>query len=157
MSKTIPLSQGMVVVVDDCDFSLVKNRKWCAVLQNGNYYAQTWQRTNGRYTTKMMHRLILGATRGSVIDHINGNGLDNRRSNLRFCSFSENQWNRKPNKNSKTGVKGVHWSAKEKKYVAQIREHGKRIMLGSFRSIEEAALAYREKAKQLFGVFAKLT
>lgn len=101
-----------------------------------------------------MHRLITGAGAGQQVDHINGNKLDNRRSNLRLCTQSENMRNRGATALNTSGFKGVHWSANDRKWRAGIKVEGKRIFLGLYLSKEEAAEAYNRAAESLHGLFA---
>jgi hypothetical protein len=89
------------------------------------------------------------------LDHINGDGFDNRIANLRLCSFSENKANSARYKNNKTGFKGVFWNKKLNKFTASLRVNGKGIFLGVFPSKEEAAQAYLNAAQQYFGLFAR--
>lgn len=98
----------------------------------------------------------MNALPGSEIDHVNGNGLDNRRVNLRFASRSENCSNCRPSRNNRSGYKGVHWHKGAKKWRSQIKTNGKRIHLGYFENKNDAARAYNEAAIRLHGSFARL-
>src|SRR3546814_3106867 len=98
----------------------------------------------------MMHRLIMNAPRGVEVDHINGNGLDNRRENLRLASTSQNQMNRKRTR-SACGFKGVTFNKGCGKWQAQIKRAGKNIYLGLHETPERASAAYKGAAKILFG------
>lgn len=91
MTKEIQLTQGKVTLVDDEDYEWLSQWKWCAKDgRNGNFYAFRASKNKSTY----MHRLILDTPKGKVTDHINGNGLDNRRINLRICSYRENSHNK---------------------------------------------------------------
>ena len=104
-----------------------------------------------------MHREILGITDPKInVDHLDGDGLNNQRSNLRVCTDSQNGANRGKQKNNKSGYKGVHWNKKTKKWAAQIQYHKKVLNLGYYSDIIEAAKAYDKKALELFGEFARL-
>ena len=96
-----------------------------------------------------MHRWITGPPRGIEIDHINQNKLDNRRENLRLSTRSKNMHNAKMSTLNTSGHKGVHWSKSNKKWQVRIRVEGKRINLGYFDKIEEAAIAYI-KAEEVY-------
>ena len=105
-----------------------------------------------------MHRLITNAPKGLMVDHINHNGLDNRRKNLRLCTVSQNNRNRRPitrpNKGSK--YKGVTFDKKRNLFKAEIQHNKKKYFLGRFKSQIKAAQAYDKKARELFGEFAYL-
>lgn len=147
--KRILLTRGKYALVDDEDFDwLTSNWKW----HFSSGYAQTNFRLDdgGRITMKL-HRLLISVPAGSELDHINGDGLDNRRVNLRLCTHQENMRNRPKNKN-KAGYKGVYKN--HARWQAAIKHNGKKIYLGNFSKPEEAAKAYDLKAKELFGEFA---
>lgn len=113
---------------------------------------------NGRYAYSkagLMHRLVLVANPGREVDHINGDGLDNRKCNLRICTRAQNSRNRKTHKNNKLRVKGVYFDKVDKRYRAQIRVNGIKICLGSFRTVEEASNMYASWAKHYHGEFAR--
>jgi hypothetical protein len=104
-----------------------------------------------------MHRFLTGALPGQVVDHINGDGLDNRRCNLRVCTHKQNVRNARPYKGKKTSkFRGVYFSAPTQKFKAQIMCSGVKINLGSFESEKSAAEAYDEAASKLFGEYARL-
>ena len=102
-----------------------------------------------------MHRIIMEAETGQEVDHINGDKLDNRKDNLRFCTHQQNMvnWN---NKRGKSKYRGVSWCKRDKKWKAQIQSHSKNRLIGRFREEEEAAKAYNIEAKKEFGNFALL-
>jgi len=100
-----------------------------------------------------LHRQITGAERGQVVDHINGNPLDNRRENLRICTQAQNTRNSRMHRNNRLGVKGVYEQGG--RYRAQIRADGKKVCLGYFSTAEEAARAYAAAAQRLHGEFAR--
>ena len=102
-----------------------------------------------------MHRLIMDAQERQEIDHADGNGLNNQKDNLRFCTHSQNHMNRKPTKGS-SKYKGVSWHKAAKKWNARITLNKKTVSIGYFDSEIIAAKAYDEKAIELFGEFAKL-
>lgn len=144
MTIEIPLTQGKVALVDDEDHALISQFKWYAHKQWEVWYARTrwpkWPIDKKTY----MHRMILNLSDpDQKVDHINHNGLDNRRENLRVCTQSENQRNsRKINRSSK--YRGVSWRKREKKWQVIIRYSGKIKWLGYFESEIEAAKAYNE-------------
>lgn len=150
--KTIPLSRGMEVIVDDEDFEWLNQWKWCYSLG----YARKSFYKNGKKTTIGMHRLILGDVDGKCVDHINGNKLDNRRENLRYCSLTENNRNLKTRKNNSSGYKGIYWHKKAAKWFCGIQVDKNHISLGLYTNLLDAAYAYNQAAIKYFGEFASL-
>lgn len=153
MTVTIPLSRGQVAIVDDMDARLAAH-SWSAHPCNrgtGGFYAARSERG----TTVYMHRVILGAPKGLLVDHINGDGLDNRRANLRLATHSQNLMNRTTT--SSSGFRGVEATGRIKRpWVAIINEGPVAIRIGVFETVEEAARAYDREAAARFGEFAKL-
>lgn len=156
--RKIELTKNKYCIVDSDDFEILNQFNWCAIQKRDVFYAGRgiWQ-TNTK-TTKIvyMHKIILKTT--LMVDHINGNTLDNRRSNLRICTNQENLRNSKLQKNSTTGFKGVYKrkDLKSKPYAASIKSNGKTKHLGYFSTKELAAIAYNEAAIKYFGEFARL-
>lgn len=152
----VPLTQGYEAFIDPEDMERVAQYKWSlsysgkASDQNQKLYARGLKA--GRFY--LLHRLILNAPRGIQVDHIDGDGLDCTHSNLRLCSRSQNEQNRGKNSNNKSGYKGVCWSKRKSKWVAQIDVRGKHFFLGHFQKPEDAAEAYRQAALKLHGEFA---
>lgn len=103
-----------------------------------------------------MHRLIVGAVKGEIVDHVNGNTLDNRRENLRKCSKSQNAQNSKRHRDGVSGFKGVSFHRRSKTWRARIRNDGREVCLGYFHSPVDAARAYDRAAFEMFGEFAKV-
>lgn len=104
---------------------------------------------------KQLHRVLLSAGLGIEVDHINGDGLDNRSANLRLCNRAQNAKNRRVNSNSKSGIKGVRFDESKRVWEARIRCDGRRISLGRFKNKDQAAEAYRSAAMRLHGAFAR--
>lgn len=150
--KEIQLSQGQVSVVDDNDYEWLNQWKWHVTRKlSGIYYVV---RKLSAYTPAIwMHREIVGAIKGEFVDHANGDTLDNTRGNLRKATASQNAMNRKK---VGLGYKGTHWSKVNRRWFATIEKDGKKIHLGCFGTSEDAAHAYDEKAKELFGEFSRL-
>lgn len=153
--KQILLTQGKVAVVDDADYAELSKRRWCAIRQRGAFYAGTWAtKKNGQ--KGLMHRIIAKAKEIQMIDHRDGDGLNNRRSNLRFCTYSQNQCNRPLRENNKSGYKGVSWKKGRNKWYAQIQKAGVVKYLGLFTCLIKAARAYDMAAIELHGEYALL-
>ncbi len=149
--KKIPLTKGRVALVDDEDFEELSKHKWCWGDRGG---AQ--RKTHGGSVFVAMHRVIMNAPKGKVVDHINGDRSDNRRSNLRICTQAENVRNQSIKSNNKSGYKGVHWDAPRKKWHAHITKNNKTLFLGRFKEIKEAVQAYNEASIRYHGQFGKL-
>ena len=146
------------VIVDDEDFERLNKYSWCLFSSSRHFinYASRGIRKNGKTKGVSMHRFILNAPKGMEVDHINGNGLDNRKENIRICSHAENMRNQKMRKNNISGLRGVCWDKKKKEWGANIYLNYKQIRLGSFSDMKDAALAYNEAAKKYHGAFACL-
>ena len=153
--KKIYLVNGGVCLVDNRDFYLVSCFNWHARKRGNNFYAERY--SNGRIV--YMHRFILGCETGTIVDHKNGNGLDNRRTNIRLCSRTENNRNKRIQHNNKSGFKGVvHVDnpKSHKKWKAIIKVDGRSKSLGYFYNKIDAALCYNLNAQKYFGKFACL-
>lgn len=137
------------VIFDAEDINKVKDYAWHRTdLERSTYYCRSCKA--GR-----MHRVILGISDPKmVVDHINHNGLDNRKANLRVCTNSQNICNQLLPKNNKSGHKGVYWDSNRKKWNTQITIKGKCKHLGRYDSIEEAIKARNEAAKKYYGEYA---
>lgn len=152
--KQIPLTQGKYAIVDDEYYAELIKYKWYPHHTFNLCYAVRHTKcVKGKRGLVYMHRQILNAPKGKMIDHIDRNDLNNRIANIRLCFNSQNQHNSKKQSDNTSGYKGVSWHKHRKKWIAHIR-NGKLIHLGYFCSAVEAAKAYDDKAKELFGEFA---
>lgn len=153
----ITLTQGKIVSLDDEDYNEIGCYLWYAAYENGRWYAVRW---NNDMPLKMHRQILKLETAGSkvIVDHMDMNGLNNHKSNLRICNHSLNMANDDLKKNNTTGYKGVtkYKYVRKISYVAGIMINYKRIHLGSFDTDIEAAKAYDEAAKYFFGEFARL-
>lgn len=157
--KVIKLPQNKVVIVDDEDFDHLNQWKWNIHTTKWTSYAKRINyNSNGTKTIVYMHRQIMGVTDRSIVcDHIDHNGLNNQRSNLRVCSVSQNNSNRTIKKGKTTSrFLGVYFYKPRNKFVAKLTNNHKSNHLGYFTSEVEAALAYNKKAIETHGEFAKL-
>lgn len=153
--KTIPLTKGLVTVVDDCWYPLLSQWKWCATSNgHGLIYAARSKKINGKTKTILMHRLVAMAFPGEEIDHWDGNTLNNQRSNLRRASPTQNRCNRGRTALNSSGFKGVGRNGNG--WMARLNVQGRFHWLGQFKTPEDAASAYDEAAKRLHGEFAHL-
>lgn len=149
----ISITQGKYALVDDEDFEYVNQFKW--QYHYKGYAVSTFGKSPNRKNVKM-HRLIINAPDHLQVDHINGNKLDNRKSNLRLCTNSENQRNTGKKSTNTSGYKGVSWKKGNSKFAAQIQVEGKNKHIGYFHNPVDAAKAYNQKAIEYFGEFALL-
>ena len=147
----IKLTQGKQATVDVCNLKKLSKFKWCAVKKSKTYYAYTSFKNNK--TPIAMHRFILNAPKDKIVDHKDGNGLNNQTSNIRLCTHSQNKMNIPNYKNNTSGFRGVVWDKRRNEWLARIKLMGKHINLGRFDSKEEAIKCRRKKAKELFGEF----
>lgn len=136
--KEIPLTQGKVTLVDDEDFDYLNQFKWCAKKDKKTYYATREKREGGKPHRIYMHSLIIGTPKGMQTDHINGDGLDNRRKNLRIVTNRENSQNRHQIKSSI--YPGVY--SRNGKWISQIQIKGKNRQIGTFDNEKAASNAY---------------
>jgi hypothetical protein len=143
----------MYALVDDEDYERVGQFKWFAMKTGRDYIYAIRSKGKG---TVCMHRFIMNTPKDMQTDHINGDTLDNRRSNLRICTKGENLQNQRVRRDNKSGYKGVVFLKSANMYRAQIKKNGKVFYFGQFKEPREAAVAYNDAAKKLHGEFAYL-
>lgn len=152
----VSLSQGAVALIDDEDFPLIQNHTWWAYRRRLSSHAD-YAFTTIKKRTVFMHRRIMSAARGQVVDHANGDGLDNRRANLRLCTVSQNGANRHAVPIGEAGFRGVHRSSKPgRPYRVRIIANRIRYYGGYFDCAIEAAKMADALALKHFGEFASL-
>jgi len=158
--KKILLTQNQFTVVDNENYEWLSERKWYArKFKNRHYYASSYNGYNKKtknINILNMHRYIMNAPPRQFVDHIDGNTLNNQRSNLRFVTPSQNIQNSNGKMNTSSKFKGVSFRANRNKWQAEITKNGKRYFLGNFKNEIEAALTYNNKAKELFVEYARL-
>lgn len=150
----VQLNRGFEAIIDTADVAMVRNIRWRAwVGSHGHAYAIGY--ISGKQV--FMHRLLLSAERGQFVDHADGDGLNNRRANIRICTASQNMANKAVCRRNKLRAKGVSIDshARCRPYRASIKPNGKTIHLGRYATVEEASAAYRGASIALFGKFSR--
>lgn len=149
----VPLTQGYEAVIDIEDVGLAEGWNWYAKVYPRVVYAA--RRCKGPQREVKLHRLICDTSGGLHVDHIDGNGLNNRRSNLRACTQAENNRNTGLRSNNKSGYKGVHLCKVTNKWRASIRLDGRVASLGLYEAPEAAYAAYCKHVATYHGEFAR--
>jgi hypothetical protein len=152
--KSIPLTKGHFALVDDLDYPSLSKFKWC--FSSDGYAVNFYADEYGKRHRRSMHRLIMARDaplpRYLQVDHINRNRIDNRRSNLRYATRTQNQANKNKQKNNCSGYKGV--SRHQTKWEARIKYRDKKLYLGRYDDPLTAALVYDCASRLLYGDFA---
>jgi len=157
--KEISLTQGYVAQVDDADFEAVSKYPWRVMInrrfKRGGFYALTNIVRDGKKTTIQMHRMILALLPGDkrCVDHIDHNGLNNQRSNLRVVTVAQNNQYQRKISTATNRLKGAHWEKSRGCWVARILVDGKHLNLGRFGSEQEAHKAYVAAAQKHRGQY----
>jgi len=139
-----------IILIDDEDYNKIKNYKW------GVSYNKKYDNFYVRSKFIDIHRLIMNCPSGMIVDHINHNGLDNRKENLRICNNKQNRINSLKHKELTSKYKGVYFEKIKRKYRADIRIDKKLKFIGLFKNEIDAAEAYNQAALKHFGQFANL-
>lgn len=154
MTEVIPLTQGYSAIVDAADGESVRRFRWCVLVRKGKPYAvRNVVRPDGKRRLLYLHTFLTGY---GITDHINGDGLDNRRCNLRDATKEQNNRNVRMPRTNTSGYKGVTWSKASRAWQAQIHTNNRTKYLGTFPTKEMAAKAYDASARTLYGEFATL-
>jgi hypothetical protein len=151
----VTLAKGQKTFIDVCDLDLVKSWNWFATNGRATIYAARSDYTSGKKKWVMMHRVILDCPENMFVDHINGDGLDNRKSNLRIVTHAENSFNRKRYITNTSGHKGVSWLRNSQKWIARISYRNTRKNLGLFNCITAAKIAYEKASIEIHGEFRR--
>jgi len=154
MVKEIELTRGYVSLVDDEDYAGLAMHKWRAMIHRLTVYAvRSGPRGDEPRTTVYMHRVLLDAPRSAEVDHEDGNGLNNRRVNIRLCTIAENGRNMRKHRGV-SRYKGVYWDKRDQRWVANIHVNRRHICLGLHVVELDAARAYDAAAREHYGAFA---
>ena len=152
----VPLTRGKFALIDSAFAEVVGLHNWCAAKMGRAWYAyRTVVADDGRHVSVALHTQIAGEIPGLRVDHIDGDGLDNRRCNLRHVTAAQNAWNSDAPKTNKSGRKGVHFYKKKRKYIASIKVNGKAYHLGSYDDFQDAVNARAAAERALHGEFAR--
>jgi len=148
--KEIPLKHGMIAKISDGKYNQAIQHTWRAVWIKDRWYVRRGS------DNMFLHRFVMGVTDPKIlVDHRDGDGLNNQDDNLRVATQSQNMANQGKHKNNTIGYKGVVWDKRDKKFRAQISVQGKRLKIGYFEDPIDAARAYDEAARKYYGRFAR--
>lgn len=151
----VPLTQGYEAIIDAADVPLVEGFNWCASVAGNRVYAVRGVVLDGKAATIWMHRVIMSPPDHVLVDHRDGDGMNNRRKNLRIATKTQNNRNTRKGKNNTSGFKGVSWDGWHGKWRAFITVDRKRHTLGCHSTAEEAHAAYCEASARLHGEFGR--
>ena len=151
----VPLTRGYEAIIDAADVPSVDQWNWQATQQQHTIYAVRTERSGTSKRTVRMHRALMGDPIGFEVDHVDGNGLDNRRSNLRQATPSQNQFNQRLSSANSSGFKGVTWCRKGRRWKARIKVKNVLKHLGTFTSPEAAHAAYCAASERFHGDFGR--
>ena len=153
MTHSIPLRNGVSTSLDDEDYARAKDFRWH---KTANGYVAGTVVEGGVRRRVYLHRWLLDAQPGQLVDHLDGNPLNNRRTNLRLATRSQNQANRRRNRTSRSRYKGVTWHQGQQRWMARLQVNGRRITIGYFADPLQAAYEYDAFARAYFGEYARL-
>src|SRR3990167_1985734 len=156
--QQLPISKGKITIISDEDYTQLAQHKWRVYINSGKLYAARWEKGKTMKTRKhiKMHQVIMNPLKGLIVDHIDGDGLNNRRDNLRIVSNRQNTINRRKSVGTSSQFKGVYKAKNTIKWRSYIKTNNRQIYLGMFDTEHQAALVYDLWAKDMFGQYAKL-
>jgi hypothetical protein len=152
--RLIPLTQGKFAIVDEEDYPELSRHTWH--LNSCNKGPVQYAARTSKGKAILMHRFLTNAPKDLCVDHIDHNGLNNTKRNLRLCTHAQNQKNIRSKRGSTSKYKGVSFRKKINRFIAEVSLKGKRYYLGCYKDEVDAAKVYDKKAKELFGEFAYL-
>lgn len=152
MNKYIQLKHG-TAIVDEQDFDKIKDYKWSSIFCGKAKSPYAVSSHFGKIV--YMHRIVMGAKSDQFVDHIDGNGLNNSRENLRFATTSQNNMNQCKRSDNTSGHKGISWCPDREKYQVYINIDRKRKSLGRYKTLEEAIYVRDQAVKAHYGEFAR--
>lgn len=151
----VPLTRGYEAIIDVADLHLIDGFNWtCLIGPRAVYACRTGPRPKQQKI--IMHRLLMGNPKGLQVDHIDGDGLNNRRSNLRLATASQNMCNQRLTARNTSGFKGVSWHGRSAKWQSHIMLHGKSHNLGQFNCPTAAHFAYAKASRAMHGEFGRV-
>lgn len=151
----LPMINSSICALVDADIlPVLGERRWELLVKRDRPYVINRKRSEGKTIRVYLHRFIMNNPDGLFVDHINGNGLDNRRSNLRLATNAQNLMNRGASCVSASGYKGVSWDKLNQSWKVALHANKKYYFLGRFKSLPDAILAHSKGAKKFHGEFA---
>jgi hypothetical protein len=150
------LTKGHIAIIDAEDAQIIDGFNWYAKVKPRSVYACRMERINGKSKIVFLHRVLINAPDDMEVDHISGDGLDNRKLNLRLATHAQNQHNQRIAINNTSGYKGASWDKTKRKWKAYIRFNGRLSNLGYFATSEAASEAYKAASAQLHGNFGRI-
>ena len=154
--KTLELTKGKIALIDDDDYACALQYQWYATLRKCVWYAYRMVCVDDKQAMIFLHRFLMEPPAGMQVDHIDGDGLNCTRANMRLCTLAENTRNRRRPVTNTSGYKGVSWHKLRGKWRAEIGVDCRNKHLGLFESKDDAALAYNNAALEHYGEFARL-
>ena len=152
--REVPVSGGRTALIDEADYESIQHWKWSSCRKRHTFAVYRAVLEQGKSRRIYLSRFIMQAPSGLFVDHENGDGLDNRRDNLRLCTHTENNRHRcRPQSTNTSGHRGVFWERGAKKWRAQLSVNNRNVHLGMFLTVEDAGNAYRQAAVSRYGEF----
>lgn len=151
----IPLTQGYTAIIDAADVPLVEGYEWNAFLSKHTTYVRRRTSVGGKLRNVWLHRVIAQTPDGLDTDHVDGDGLNNTRGNLRIVTSSQNQCNQRRRDCNTSGHKGVSWYKRNQQWRVQIAVNNRKTHIGYFPNIDDAVAAYEKASMEFHGEFGR--